>query len=195
MATVTALRATATRVAVDLDGGPWRTLPLDVAAEARLAIGVELDRERARALARALRRHRAREAALRALSRRDHSRASLDSRLARAGVAPSERREALDRAVRYGLVDDARFAESRAHMLGARGAGDLMIVDDLVRNGVAEPVARAALALIEPEAERAARMVERRGASVKTVRYLASRGFSEETLEALVADVQRRALR
>src|SRR5436189_1674 len=49
MATVTALRARPNgRVAVDLDGGPWRTLPAEPVVRAGLAVGLELDRERAR---------------------------------------------------------------------------------------------------------------------------------------------------
>ena len=91
MATVTALRERRGLVAIELDGGPWRTVPVIVAAEARLTVGCALERERARALGRALRRYRARETAVRAIARRDHSRATLDARLERAGVRQTER--------------------------------------------------------------------------------------------------------
>ena len=40
---------------------------------------------------------------------------------------------------------------------------------------------------LEPERERAARLVEQRGRSVKTARYLASRGFGSDALEWVVA--------
>jgi hypothetical protein len=43
------------------------------------------------------------------------------------------------------------------------------------------------VAQLEPERDRAARIVERRGRSVKTARYLASHGFGEEALEGVVA--------
>ena len=46
----------------------------------------------------------------------------------------------------------------------------------------------------EPEPIRAERIVASRGASVKTLRYLASRGYSEESVERLVADLESRAL-
>lgn len=194
MATITALRETRAGVAVALDGARWRTLPVDAVVEARLGIGLELDRDRARTLARALRRHRAEQVALRALTRREHSRASLDARLARVGVPDAGRRAVVERAEGAGLVDDRRFATRRARQLAERGAGDLLVLDDLARQGIREEIARAATAALEPEAGRAARIVESRGASARTVRYLASRGFSDEALEPLIAEVERRAL-
>ena len=69
------------------------------------------------------------------------------------------------------------------------------IVDDLVRQGVDDAVARAAVGPLPVEAERAAAIVERRGRSARTLRYLASRGFSEDSLEPLIADIGSGALR
>lgn len=195
MATITALRAAGVRVAVELDGARWRMVPVAAAVEAGLAVGVELDRERARRLARALRRRRAQSVAVRALARRDHSRSSLEARLQRAGVLEADRREVLDQVERSGLVDDVRFAEQRARHLAERGAGDLLVLDDLVRHGLAEPVARDALSVLEPESKRAARIVEARELSARTIRHLAARGFSEETLETLIADFESGAVR
>jgi regulatory protein len=194
MATVTALRERRGLVAIELDGGPWRTVPVGVAAEAGLAVGCALERERARALGRALRRYRARETAVRAIARRDHSRATLDARLQRAGVRRSERIETIEAAAEAGLVDDERFAESRARHLVARGAGDVLLLDDLERNGVDVATARAVVATLEPETIRAARIVASRGVSPRTLRYLVSRGFSEESLDGLVADLEGGAL-
>ena len=195
MAVITALRPTRGGVAVDLDGVAWRTFPVAVVVEAGLGVGLELDRPRARALARARRRHQGEQIAVRALSRREHSRASLDTRLERAGVGDTVRAEVLQRAERGGLVDDERFAERRARHLAERGAGDLLIVDDLVRQGVDEGVARTAVGDLSAEPERAAAIVERRGRSARTLRYLASRGFSEDALEPLIADIRSGALR
>jgi hypothetical protein len=110
MPTVTALRARGTRVAVELDGRPWRTLSVASVAEAGLIVGRPLEREHVRDLARTLRRERAAAVAVSALARRERSRADLDARLARAGVRDVERRETVERAARAGLVDDARFA-------------------------------------------------------------------------------------
>ena len=194
MPIVTALRPLRGSVAVELDGCPWRTVPVAAAAEARLTVGCELDRERARTLGRALRRHRARDTAVRAGARRDHSRASLEARLERAGVRPRERGDTLAAAERAGLVDDARFAASRAQALGARGSGDLLVLQDLERHGIDERAARAALESLEPEPVRAAQIAAARGLSARTLRHLAARGFSEEALEGLVAELESRAL-
>ena len=138
--------------------------------------------------------HRADDVAVRALARREHSRTTLDARLARAGVGATVRREAVERAERRGLVDDGRFAEQRAQHLAERGAGDALVRDDLARQGFDEPVTRSIVAELEPEAERAARIVAARGRSPRTIRYLASKGFSEETLEPLIAEIENGAL-
>jgi regulatory protein len=195
VAVVTALHPISDDVAVELDGVAWRTLPAAAVVEAGLGVGLALDRERARALARARRRLRAEQIAVRALARREHTRSSLERRLARAGVGDGLRDTVLERAERGGLVDDARFAARRARHLADRGAGDLLVLDDLVRQGVAETTARTAIAGLPAEAARAAAIVERRGLSVRTLRYLGSRGFSEESLEPLIADLGTGALR
>ncbi len=192
--TVTAVRAAGRRVAVELDGRPWRTVPLEAAVAARLSPGVGLDRERARDLARALRRHRAEGVVIRAVARREHTRATLAERLARAGVEASGRSEALERAERAGLVDDGRYAAARARDLADRGAGDELVLDDLVRHGVDEALAREAVAALEPERDRAARIVVARGLSPRTARFLAAKGFAAELVEDVVAELESRAL-
>jgi len=194
MRTVTALRARGGRVAVELDGRPWRVVPDVAVLEAGLAVGCPLERAQARALGRALRRARADDVAVRALARRERSEAELDRRLARAGVREDDRRATLERASRAGLVDDARFAETRARLLAERGAGDLLVLQDLERHGVDEAVARAAVSLLEPEPARAARIVQARGRTPRTLRRLAARGFAEESLDDLIAELENGAL-
>ena len=104
------------------------------------------------------------------------------------------RQETVEAARRAGLVDDRRFAESRAALLAARGAGDLLIGDDLARHGVPADTAQLAIAHLEPEADRVAAIVDARGRSPRTARYLAAKGFSESSLEPLVADLVADAL-
>ena len=194
MRTVTALQARGERVAVELDGGPWRVVPGFAVLEAGLAVGCPLEREQARTLARALRRARADDIAVRSLARREHSRAELDERLAREGVLARDREATLIRAAQAGLVDDQRFAERRARVLAERGAGDLLVLQDLERLGIEETVAREAVSRLEPEPARAARIAESRGHTPRTVRYLASRGFAEESLDVLIAEIEKGAL-
>jgi len=122
---VTALRSLRPgRVAVELDGAPWRVLPTGVAVAAGLAVGERLGRARLRALRRELRRHEALAAATGALRHRDLSSRALEARLARRSVGPLERAEALQVLERAGVVDDARFAVGRARVLAERGWGD-----------------------------------------------------------------------
>lgn len=194
MATVTALRTRRGRVAVELDGRPWRVVPEMAVLEAGLTVGSPLERQQARTLGRALRRARADDVALRALTRRDRSRAELELRLVRAGVRDGDRASTLERAAHVGLVDDARFAQTRARLLAERGGGDLLILEDLERHGVDETVARTAVSQLEPEPARVARIVDVRGRTPRTIHYLARRGFAEESLADLIAELENGAL-
>jgi regulatory protein len=193
--TVTALRSAGRqRVTVELDGEPWRTLPLEAVVRAGLANGVGLDRRRARDLARELRRLAALRTATSALQRRDRSSRELRERLAERGVTPPERERALATLESAGLLDDRRFARERARTLAGRGSGDALIRDDLERHGIAAEEIEAAVALLPAEAERAAAVVARRGRGPKTARYLAARGFGEDALTLSVAAEDEAAL-
>ena len=127
------------------------------------------------------------ETALCALRFRDRSAAELEARLEQRGVGKAEREQALETLERIGYVDDERFARMRTEQLAERGSGDALIRDDLERRGLAADVVESALGALEPERERAARIAKRRGHSVKTARYLASRGFGEDALDVVVA--------
>ena len=127
------------------------------------------------------------EAALVALRHRDLSEADLGRRLEAKGFDESERDSVLETLRRTGLVDDRRFAESRAATLAARGSGDALIRYELGRAGIASELVEEALDTLDPEEERARVVVARRGAGARTVRYLSTKGFSEETVAAFVA--------
>jgi regulatory protein len=111
------------------------------------------------------------DVALRALRAADRSRAELDERLRARGYAEEERDGALDELERLGYLDDERTAALRAARLAERGYGDAYIEADLTRRGL--PL-EAALAALEPEADRADRHGDRGGA------WLARRGFAPE---------------
>ena len=131
---------------------------------------------------------KATELALRALRHRDRSRRDLDRRLERAGIPAAEREQALDALAEAGLLSDARYAEARARVLVARGAGDELIRRDLAQEGIEEEAVESVLAALPPEVERAERLFTRRGADGTALRYLAAKGFSAESLERLSAD-------
>jgi SOS response regulatory protein OraA/RecX len=181
--TVTALRDDRRgRVAVELDGAAWRTVPVDVVVRAGLTEGCALDRPALRLFRRELRRAEALAVAGRALRHRGMSSRRLAERLERA-VDPAAAKESLAALAGAGLVDDGRFARTRAEGLAGRGYGDAAIRHDLERQGVDLELAEAALSELEPELDRARRLVERRGPGIKTARYLATKGFGEEALE------------
>lgn len=127
------------------------------------------------------------ESALRALRHRDRSAAQLDDRLAARGVSEDDRVEALATLARTGLVDDRRFAKTRAERLADRGAGNAFIRHDLLRAGVDAELVEHAMSALESERERAEHIVARRGPGAKTARYLAGKGFSDDVIHAVVA--------
>jgi SOS response regulatory protein OraA/RecX len=183
--TITALRETRRgRIAVELDGAPWRDLPVTVVTRAGLAQGLTLDRPALRLVRRELRREEALSVATRALGARDLSAQQLAERLERAAVPPAAVEASLAALSGAGLVDDGRFAANRALGLAGRGYGDAAIRHDLERQGVAPDVVEGAFAGLETESVRARRLVEARGRGPRTARYLASKGFGEDALEA-----------
>ena len=191
--TVTSLRERKRgKVEVELDGEPWRVLPAAVVVRAELRVGRRLDRETARRLARELRRANALARATRALSSRDRSRGELVARLDDAGVSEAAREEALSSLEAAGLLDDARVAESRAAELARRGHGNAAIRADLQRRRISSETIAAAIDGLEPEAERAHRLLEGKEQTPALLRRLASRGFSRDTLED-IADAIRSA--
>ncbi|MBA3433282.1 MAG: regulatory protein RecX [Actinobacteria bacterium] len=129
----------------------------------------------------------AREAALRALRHRDLSARELGKRLGARGFEGSEIEETIATLERTGLLDDGRFAASRARTLANRGSGDMFITYDLRRAGLPSDLVEGVVQALEPEPERARSIVARRGESPKTARYLRAKGFSDETVRAVVA--------
>jgi SOS response regulatory protein OraA/RecX len=137
---------------------------------------------------------RALDVATKALARRDFSKCGLRERLERAGIDPAEAERVLARLCGEGIVNEARFAENRAHALAQRGKGDVAIRFDLESQGLPGELIESALAKLEPERVRAERIIASRGASPATARLLASRGFDGDVLEAVIASSPQAAL-
>jgi regulatory protein len=188
--TVTSLRERKRgKVAVELDGEPWRVLPATVVVRAELRVGRRLDRESARLVARELRRANALARATRALATRDRSRGELETRLADAGVSESARDEALASLEAAGLLDDERVAESRARELARRGYGDAAIRSDLRLRRISSETAADAIEALEPETERVRLALRGKELTPAVLRRLTSRGFSRDTLDGLAASL------
>jgi regulatory protein len=124
------------------------------------------------------------ELAIGALEHRDRSAAELRDRLHRRGIPAAECEDALAALTRSGLVDDDRFASTRAAALASRGYGNAAIDADLEERGLARELRQRALGGLEPEPERARALVERRGPGARTARYLVSRGFDAEVVRS-----------
>lgn len=135
------------------------------------------------------------ETALRALRHRDRTAHEVDRRLAERGYEALERERVLETLRRTGVLDDERFARNRAESLAARGAGDELIRHELAGAGVDPELSEVALHAVEPEVERARRIVEARGKSPKTARYLRGRGYAYDTVAAVVASAEGGELR
>ena len=124
--TVTGLRERKRgRVAVELDGRPWRVLPTDAVVRAGLAVGRRLDRQTARELAREVRRARGARRGD-AVARRERPLASARSSSGWRGrdTPPLRARRRSRPSTAPASLDDARLAESRAELLARRGYGD-----------------------------------------------------------------------
>jgi SOS response regulatory protein OraA/RecX len=175
------------RVAVELDGRPWRVLPTDAVVRAGLAEGRLLDRSAARELGREVRRARAVAAATRSLAASDRSARALEQRLAKAGHSAAAREDAIASLTRTGAIDDARLADSRAKALARRGYGDVAIQADLRRRLLAPETASSAVAALEPETARLRRILENESVTPALLRRLAGRGFSRDSLDEVAS--------
>jgi regulatory protein len=121
------------------------------------------------------------DAAARLLKHGDRSRAELEERLEGRGLEADAVSDALETLERVGALDDARTAALRAAALAGRGYGDAWIRAELERRRL--PVDDA-IADLEPERDRASQIVAAQGGGPATARYLARRGFDEDTVEA-----------
>ena len=107
----------------------------------------------------------AREICLRLLTDRARTRQELAQALERKGVPDEAAAMVLDRFAEVGLVDDAAFAGQWVRSRHThRGLGRRAIAVELRRKGVAEGVAKEALAEVDPESEdrRARELVDRK---------------------------------
>jgi regulatory protein len=187
-------------VRVLVDGRAFATV--DTAAASALEPGGPLAEATAERLARAADAEAAYRTVLRALERRPHARADLGRRLLRRGLAAEAVEEALARAERAGLLDDAAFARHYVATRTERGRGPARLARDLLALGVARPHVEGAIAEQWPAgADRRAlpvALAARRAAQLgnlprpakrrRLLAFLARRGFTgSEALEAVAA--------
>ncbi len=141
-----------------------------------------------------------RASALRMLALREHGRAELERKLSRprgARDAPPSAllSQVLDELQAQGLLDEARFAQALARRV-ARRHGSLRVLGELRRQGLDEALveraAGEALGELEPEAERALRLLLRHhplppadaAQRARQMRFLQARGFGSDAIRA-----------
>lgn len=138
--------------------------------------------------------------ALRTLARREHSRAELARKLAPRAESPEALDALLDALADKKQLSDERYAEARAHQL-ARKYGAARIRRELRSKGIDQPTADRVASGGELERARAilARKYHTRVDSplerARRMRFLQSRGFSHDTIRALLSsDAEEDAL-
>ena len=140
----------------------------------------------------------AKEAAVRLLARREHSRLELHRKLTGRGHPPSVVEAALAALAEGGLQSDERFAASYARTALERGHGEHKIRAALRQRGVEPALASGVLALdAEAWRQRAATAVRKRFGHAppetatewaKRARFLAGRGFGSAVAAAAAGD-------
>ena len=184
MPEITRLREiSASNVLVELDGAPWRKIPLSAAVRAGLSVGKRLEREDLRLLGRELRRADALTKATRMLARRPLPKALLEERLEKKGVAPVALEQAVEVLEQAQYVNDRSYALERARSLAERSYGDAAVRYILEQERVGSVLIEEAVAALEPELERAQTLLAGAADRRRALRRLATRGFSDETLE------------
>lgn len=186
MPEITGLREVSPReVLVELDGTPWRKIPLVAAARAGLSVGKQLEREDLRLFRRELRRAEALTKATRMLARRPLPRALLEDRLKRKGVAPAALEEAVEVLEQAQYLNDHSYALDRAGSLAERGYGDAAIRYVLEQERVDSGLIEEAIAVLEPELERARALALADPDRKRLLGHLSRRGFDPDTIERI----------
>lgn len=135
----------------------------------------------------------ARDKALRALARREHSAAELRQKLEYRGLAGDAAAAVVDNLRQSGWQSDERFAETLVRSRIAQAYGPLRIQAELEHAGVSSMQIRAAMDAAEPnwpalaaqlQVRRFGRLPKGPADWQKQYRYLAGRGFTPEQVRA-----------
>ena len=173
-------------MALQLDGKAWLRVEPEVFAELGVSAGDEIDATRQATVEAALARARARLFVVRSLSTKAQSTAEIERKLAARDVPADIAREAIERVIGYGYLDDEALAGQLARGMRDRGYGRRRTEQKLRERGLSGPIAAAALAEAYEERDEAALALEALGRrSVvadpdrrRALAFLARRGFS-----------------
>jgi SOS response regulatory protein OraA/RecX len=124
------------------------------------------------------------EAGIKALSRRDLSRAELVARLQRSGIDSEDAELASAQLTHAGYQSDERAAGERARVLAVRLQGDRAIRADLRRRGISDVDIESALDGVGPELARAEALARKADGPAQLGRALHRKGYTDDTIEA-----------
>ena len=147
-------------------------------------------------------RHKAMKKAMFFLNRRPHTRYELKTKLYAREFRTPVIEFTLDELERLHLIDDAFFAEGYLFELQQKGQGSFRIRQAMSKRGIAKDIIDSLLESIAPEDEYdiATRVLERKMNSLcrekdkrkryqKGYRFLASRGFTSDTIRNVLDEV------
>ena len=131
--------------------------------------------------------------ALALLSRREHSRAELSTKLARHAASADELAAELDDLQARQLLSDERYACARVNSRGLR-YGNRRLRNELHQAGLSDDDISAALAQAGDESERCRQVWARKFSALpdspasraKQIRFLSYRGFSSDTIARIL---------
>ena len=135
-----------------------------------------------------------RDRALRLLTRREYARTELQRKLAPLAESPEQLASLLDDLQARRLLSDERYAEMRVNARASR-FGNARLADEMRRQGVNDEVVAEALAAGGDELSRAQAVWNKKYGNLpvtdlaekaKRMRFLASRGFSAESIRQVV---------
>jgi regulatory protein len=194
-------------------------LPLELCAELRLEVGMEVGPADIRRIADAAARHDAIDKALRLLSYRPRSESELEGRLRQAGHPAAASHAAVERCRELGYLDDRAFAVSFVRdRLRLKPKGRRALRSELYRKGIDRDVAEEAIDagfsdVGIDEADAARRLARKRAKALRRLEpdvarrrltgFLSRRGFPpsavrsavDEALSSRTAEADRRTPR
>jgi regulatory protein len=190
-------------VRVEIDGARFGAIPRELAGAEGLVVGRLVDPALQERLASAADAEAAYRTVLRALEVRSYARGDLARRMLRKGHQRQAVEAALERAARFGLLDDAAFARTYVQTRSARGRGPSRLVRDLLSMGVERAlIDRAIAAEWSEESDKTSMplaLAKKRAAQLgglprqtkrrRVVAYLARRGFTGREITEIVDTV------
>lgn len=139
------------------------------------------------------------EKALRILEFRQNSEYELRQKLIRAGSEPDDIEEAVEFLLKYGFLNDEKYALSKAkELVRIKKFGKIRVVADLKQRGIAQEYIQAAIEQLEDNEEEALLpMVEKKlkgdfekKSTDRAIRYFAAKGYKFDDIKRCIEQLK-----